>query len=69
MNPIKEDMTLYRCSKCNKYYRNEEAASKCCPQKHCEDCGVLIEDKSYYIVCNECREKKALRKMCKNDLC
>lgn len=55
-----EQATAWKCTKCGQYYINKESAEKCCvkPKKVCEDCGVELDTKWYYTVCDSCREKR-----------
>ena len=56
-----EEIPAWKCTKCGKYYTTKSVAESCCkenPKKVCEDCGVELDPKWYYTVCDSCREKR-----------
>lgn len=58
MNSI--EVTSYKCSECGTVYLRKEGADSCCSPKLCTTCGREIPKKSYYTICDTCREKKEL---------
>lgn len=57
-----KEIKAYQCEKCGKAYLNKSFADNCCKPKHCEDCGIEIPKSHYYVVCDECREKREEKK-------
>jgi len=57
-----KEIKVYQCEKCNNAYFEPKAAEKCCTPKICEDCGVEMPPKYYYVVCDPCREKRKLER-------
>ena len=58
-----EQVTAWKCTKCGTYYTTKTVAESCCKEspkkvKVCEDCGVELDPKWYYTVCDSCREKR-----------
>lgn len=57
-----EEIKCYKCGNCGAAFVSKEKAEDCCKPKICEDCGREIPRKSYYVVCDECREKRELQR-------
>ena len=57
-----KEIVAYKCSNCGQAYLNKSFADKCCEPKHCEDCGCELPKSHYYVVCDECREKREEKK-------
>ena len=55
-----EEVVVYKCLKCGSLYYTEKSAKNCsCDSiKRCEYCGCEIDKKSYYTVCDSCRDKR-----------
>lgn len=56
-----KQIEAWQCENCGKAYISKQAAEDCCkekPKKICEDCGVELDPKWYYTVCDSCREKR-----------
>ena len=56
------ETTVYACGYCGKLWRKKEDADMCHMDRTCDDCGVIIEKKSYYTLCDSCRIKKEQKK-------
>lgn len=53
-----KEVTCYKCGKCGLVYHVREWAERCCKPKKCERCGIEIPYKSFWTLCNSCREEK-----------
>lgn len=50
--------SFYQCGQCGRVYDIEAMAEKCCKDKRCEDCGCALPSDYYFLVCDECKEKR-----------
>ena len=62
-NKATVETTVYACGYCGKLWRNKEDADMCHMDRTCDECGVVIEKKSYYTLCDSCRIKKEQKKI------
>ena len=60
MNSV--EIKAYKCDVCGRGFTNKIYADNCCKPKLCEDCGVEIPKNHYYVVCDDCRNKREDKK-------